>query len=121
MLKSNKKITAILLDIAEESAKLRVNNQDDKEHLTRMIAIYNETLSDEERVVVLREILDCLMYKKALEHPDRIATVYEAKTKYVTTILLWLLGVGIVATAVLGLSPVVNNVINIFGKIASLM
>ena len=71
----NRSIKETLSEIAKESVKLHNEPDQQLKYLRRVVGIYHTQLSEEERVFVMKYMLELLHYRNLSIDPDNMLTI----------------------------------------------
>lgn len=77
----NKKINDTLAEITVKSIEYSNNPESKRLYMKRMLKIFNESLSEEERIFIVAYMLDNLHYKNILIDPETMLTANNIKLR----------------------------------------
>lgn len=114
-------VKTMLKEIATATVKRSPKKDKVDLYLSRLIYLFENKLSEEEKVFVARTILESIHYKVSIEDPERIATIYASRTKRISSIIVMVfLGITFII-GILGLSPYLNALFSMVAKITDLL
>lgn len=118
----NRRIKQTLSEIAKESVKLHNEPDQQLRYIRRIVGIYQNHLTDEERVFLIKYILDLLHYRNLSIDPDNMLTISNIRIRTIFFIFVCCIILMIAAailfktnTSVLHLGNLIFKFFMIFG------
>lgn len=93
----NPKIKLMLAEIAEQSIKYANSKNERKKYQRKLLRLFKESMSEDEQLYVLNNILEEISYKNIIADPENMLTVGNIKLRshfmiFVMSVIVLLLG-----------------------------
>lgn len=117
----NRNIKETFRDIAVAS-ELNANSVDpSRSYIKRLLKIFNNKLTEEERLLVVKFLFENIYYRNIITDPDNIIQLNNIRLRNVTYYILLAIVSVIGVSAVLGVSDRLNTVIESFQHVFKLL
>lgn len=116
----NKHIKETLLQISKKSIDYANNPDMEYKYLKRMIKQF-EKLSEDEKLYLVKQILEEIRYKNIITDPDNVIALHNIKLRSHTYVFILFVIGGIIMSALLRTNSAINNLLDVFSKIVTVL
>lgn len=117
----NRKIKDAFSEIAKESVKLHNDPERQTRYVRRMVKVYDEHFTDEEKIYIVSSVMELLHYRNLSVDPDNMLTISNIRIRtlffvFMSTLVLMVAGATLFKTntSVLQLSNLFVNFLKMF-------
>lgn len=112
----NPLIRKTLKEIATKSSEYHNKPDLERKYIRRLLKVYNTHLTEEERIYLLKYMLDMIHYKNIVTDDNNLLTVYNMKLRIILSIVLSICFLLIFAAFLFETNVYINDIVRLLSS-----